>query len=720
MNWKHWITELRQVPQHAVANLLRGAANISPFERVAPHEFLMAVLPRSCRSSPRKLLGEPTSELNDAEYSDLPKYLDIGLATWLLDQRQAQLPPTRKLSAFAAQVCEALQWPLYFSLPQTREALLSNRAQWIKWLGALSLSAYRDPEYDYWQTLASQQTDDQFQFFWHSFVLEAGRTRSLRYLNLGLLALAKMPLSEDDSLRNLRLQVQALVGRYQLRKALGTVALEELAQALRGVMVRNPSLSTPHYQAFLTTLFLPLGDDKKESLLSLLGLVKTPSSAMQVSSKFNSYKLQPPGKAAETDQAIWAVSNSRSLAHAWQVIRPLLSAHEDFLRKSGDAYYFLRNLDRCVRALCKKYTLQDPEIQTRLYQWIHLALRIEPDDAVRWMLWELVLRKAGQPERAKWVLWEMTRRFPDDISCRVELARLLSDSNHFDDQAHALRLLQQALELDPSHLHAHSTLAQLAIRRNDWPSALNHAQQGLRIDPADGHSAVLLASAYARQNTSENLQFAIDGLRRFVTNNSGNLKAEDYLNALLRRQKTGVIRESSFENNEIANSENLSPETAPAWREFGESIQLWLASSLNADTPQLRAEDDFSVDRVLPLPQALLVSIGEGNWDADVLSQYDSSIQHEFPLETRLYRYLRTLRSTSVIASERDHAKDTLRKWLETEAQVAKQDDTTWVSYLYKRMKALDAPVEIALAVGTDWLKNLLDQYRSLPAPLFE
>jgi hypothetical protein len=183
MSWQRWADELRQAPRQAVADLLRGVADIGPFERVAAHEFLLAVLPRSSRNVSQPLLGEPASDATEND-ADLPSYLDTGLADWLLAQRQAPLPPARKLGAYAAQVCEALQWPLYFQLPQVRAALPSDRALWLSWLGSLTLSAYRDPEYDYWQVLASRQADDRLQFFWQSFVVEAGRLRSARYLNL--------------------------------------------------------------------------------------------------------------------------------------------------------------------------------------------------------------------------------------------------------------------------------------------------------------------------------------------------------------------------------------------------------------------------------------------------------------------------------------------------------------------------------------------------------
>lgn len=714
MSWQTWAEELRRTPQQAVANLLRGAASISPFERVTPHEFLLAVLPRSSRLVTRTLLGEPTTAAPKPDpAADLPAYLDAGLSAWLLAQRQAPLPAARKLGAYAAQVCEALQWPAYFALPLSRTALLAERARWLPWLGSLTLTAYRDPEYDYWQVLATQQSNDDLQFFWQSFVVEAGRTRSSRYSNLGLLALARLPLSEEDSLRNLRLQVQALVNRYQRRKGWGVPAQQELADALRSVMARNLSMGSANYQAFLRELLSPLGDDKVSSVLTLLGLGR---STPQETGRFNAtYRLSPPAQKPEADQAVQAVRQSNSLAQAWNAIRPLLAAHEDYLRKSGDPYSFVRALDICARALCKKYPLRDPEIQPRLFQWIHLALRMEVDNPRLWMLWELALRQADQPHRAQWVLWEMTRRFPDHLPCRVELARLLTESGAADDQAQAQRLLQQVLQLDPDHLHAHSTLAQLAIHRRDWPEALKHAQDGLKIEPNNEACALLLASAYARRSAPDDLQTAIDHLQRFVTRYPGNVRAENYLLELLQRQQQSEQgRYRSFEDDETVKTTNtpVIPEVDPAWLAFAELIRTWAAE------PQAsHSESSGLPERMLPLPQALQQAMTQQQWDADVLAHYDSAAQREFPLETRLWRYLQAQQAASS-ASERERAKQAVQAWIDAEVLNPTQDSPSWLPYLRQHWAALQPTADNVLANGAAWLKDLLDRYQPLPAPL--
>lgn len=708
MSWRQWAEALRQAPLQAVSDLLRGAADITPYERAAPHEFLLAVLPRTSRVVRGRLLGEPDGTAQETDH-DLPALLDAGLADWLLAQRQDPLPKGRKLSAYAAQVSEALQWPLYFDLPQSRAALLTDRALWLQWTARLSLSAFRDPEYDYWQVLASRQDDDALQFHWQNFVVEAGRTRSHRYLNLGLLALARLPLSADDSLRNLRLQIQALIQRYRRRKGWGTAALEELTDNLRGLLARNPSLSAADYRTLLRELLTPLGDNKTASVLGLLGLEEV---GQRTNSAYagTSYKIEPPGLSDRTNEAVQAVRHAGSLSEAWKAIVRLLTAHEDYLHKTGDAYYFVRNLDRCARAMCEKFFLRDPEIQARLFQWIHLALRLDAEDPRLWMLWELALRQADQPQRAQWVLWEMTRRFPDNLPCRVELARLLADSPDAANQAQAQRLLQQVLELNPKDLHAHSTQAQLAIRRQDWHAALRHAQEGLRIKPDDQPSALLLATAYARRSGPDDLTAAIDHLQRFVSRYPGNLNAEDYLGKLLNRQQRAVQgRLAPWEYEEAPAAPVAAPvESDAAWRAFAASIQTWITPDSTVAAPD---------DRLLPLPQALGQAVAQENWQADVLDTYDTATQREFPLETRLWRYLRALRSDAP-AAERERARQSVDTWIEGEIRTPSQDSPSWLSYLKQHWSSL-ATAEHALNSGGEWLRDLLNRYQPLPAPLY-
>lgn len=160
IGWKNWAGTLRQDPYQAVIDLLRGAADIFPFERLTPADFLLHVLPRSSfivqRAPP---LGEPLSAATeDAFTTDLSELLDRGLVTWFGAQAKVAHPPSEKLSAYAAQVCEAIDLLSYFVLPLTRATLLENQDQWLKWLAPLAISASRDPAQDYLKVLALSST----------------------------------------------------------------------------------------------------------------------------------------------------------------------------------------------------------------------------------------------------------------------------------------------------------------------------------------------------------------------------------------------------------------------------------------------------------------------------------------------------------------------------------------------------------------------------------
>jgi len=274
------------------------------------------------------------------------------------------------------------------------------------------------------------------------------------------------------------------------------------------------------------------------------------------------------------------------------------------------------------------------------------------------------------------------------------------------------------LMLDPDHLHAHSTVAQLAIRRRDWDQALDHARLGLRIDPSNEHSAVLLATARARRSGPGDLQTAIEDLQRFVTRNPGNTTAESYLGKLLRRQQAqGQPLANEKDEDAFDEVAAAQPDADPAWRAFADSARSWAASS---DAACLTASS-ADADRVLPLPQALRQAVALSRWDADVLDHYDAATAREFPLETRLWRYLQTLQSASsgeAARAEHARARQTVQAWLEAEKRDPGQDNPTWLPYLHTHWEAMNASPAAALTDGAEWLKDLLDRYQPLPAPL--
>ena len=66
----------------------------------------------------------------------------------------------------------------------------------------------------------------------------------------------------------------------------------------------------------------------------------------------------------------------------------------------------------------------------------------------------------------------------------------------------------------------------------------------------------------------------------------------------------------------------------------------------------------------------------------------------------------------------RDSAKQAVAQWLDPEARAPSQDSPSWLLYLRQHWAALLPATDGSLAAGASWLKDLLDRYQPLPAPL--
>ena len=262
------------------------------------------------------------------------------------------------------------------------------------------------------------------------------------------------------------------------------------------------------------------------------------------------------------------------------------------------------------------------------------------------------------------------------------------------------------------------------MRHHDWPAALRHAQDGLKADPSDESCAVLLASAYAHRHEPGDLLTAIEGLRRFVARYPGNLKSEDYLRTLLQRQKKAELGTLSTLEDEPNGQTTVAPqaETDAAWLAFAHSVRAWATPAAQAGTGSASSSDALYLsavheERVLPLPQALRRALALKQWDAEVPTTIDAAAQQEFPLETRLWRFLQAVQ-TGASAYERERAQQSLQAWLDTEKANSSTDDSSWPRYLDQRWAELQPANAEALLAGAAWLDELLTRHQPLPAPL--
>ena len=123
--------------------------------------------------------------------------------------------------------------------------------------------------------------------------------------------------------------------------------------------------------------------------------------------------------------------------------------------------------------------------------------------------------------------------------------------------------------------------------------------------------------------------------------------------------------------------------------------------------------------RLPSLPQALKHAIQQGNWDANLADAYDEVQVLEYPLETRLWKYLIAVQSPSVSTTERQKLAQSVQERVHVEAQSVAENGNMWKSYLETHWTELNNPtIDISVEKGKAWLIALLDRHRPLPAPL--
>ena len=565
-----WLDALLADPVQAVDDLLMSRVDIFPYERESLDVYLLAILPangRLVRSA--SLIKEPeltrTTPLDEGYDQRVTDAFDRGVSGWLQARRDAPLPAVLRLSAYAARVCVVLDWFTFFKLASARMALRQSSESWLAWLRRCIISPYRDPEFGYWQALSVDPPDDDLQFHWMQCVAEAGRTRSLRYLSLGLSALSRLPVYEEAPERNLQLQLRALVQRYERQKGAGPEAVESLIDGMTSIRVRNPR-SDGYYRFVLQNLLKPVSSNVRDTVVIRLKLNTDVATRAAESSAFR--WPEPPATAQDTQAVVDKIRSAPNLATAWPAVLRLLSAHEDYLRRTGDNYFFVRTLDRALRALVNRFELRDASIARRVFAFVQLGLSVDADNPVLWMLWEKCLGRAGYPERAQWVLWDMVRRFPDQKQCRVDLAQQLME---YDDERHrkeAEALLHEVLAMDAQNIHALTSLATLAVRQRRFGDAISHATNALAINPSNQPSVMLLAQA---MHYSGDTETAISRLDSFLQKYPANTNAEGYLAKLIWHRDSGQSWDETLQASKKEKS--VRSEADPTWRAFQAGVE---------------------------------------------------------------------------------------------------------------------------------------------------
>lgn len=471
-----WMDELDRSPETAVDDLLRGLADITPFERAGAADTLVTVFGALPAEDSRR------------------QALDEALAAWLAARRGEgpEVRCERGMSRYIEELIEALTAVSRLRLPGTADRLRASFASFRDWLTPLALGRGQDPALELWRIMALMQTDRRFLKDWYRLCEESGRSLHDGYFNVGLLGLRRLPAPDGSEDGRLKPEVIAGLFRWAARLPPGQAGRKTFQHRLTALNVLYPR--TPQRWR---ELLLPFRDIHAEAVFwdwiegagfKLGKPAKDRPGAVHLA-------LLPPK--SRSDDLLRRLTEEPS-APLLPEVEALIREHERYAEATGDAEILVRLATTFSRRL--RY-----QVPSQALSLARLAHRWQPSNPYTWTHWAAAFEALGEEDRAEVVYWETVRRFPENPVARVALSNLLARNRRkeeaeallretvarFGDNAPALTALAELLaETDrkeegearlrdvvirfPDHARARISLANLLAQegRNDEAEAI--------------------------------------------------------------------------------------------------------------------------------------------------------------------------------------------------------------------------------------------------------
>ncbi|HEX9734398.1 MAG TPA: hypothetical protein VGG06_20695, partial [Thermoanaerobaculia bacterium] len=222
-----WLDDFERDPAEAVDDLLRGVADVSPYERAGAADVLVTLF----------------GGLAERDRSRLA--LDDALGDWL-SARHGDGPTVRRehgMNRYVEELVQALTAVYRLRLIGTADRLRADFVSFQGWLHSLALGPGQDPALELWRIMALVQPDRRFLGDWYRLCEEAGHALSESYLTVGLLGLRRLPDSEGEEVEpggRLGPEVVAGLFRWAARLPQGPAGRKAFQRQLGALKVQYP------------------------------------------------------------------------------------------------------------------------------------------------------------------------------------------------------------------------------------------------------------------------------------------------------------------------------------------------------------------------------------------------------------------------------------------------------------------------------------------------
>lgn len=493
---ERWKESFRQNPEKAISDLFSGRAGLGSSLRRDLPEILFHAFP------------------DEAELATDREHLDTALLSWLNGMRTNYQREVARLDfgVYNKRLCDALRALQLLDLPRSIQHIREVQPAWLRWLAPLRIAPERDPALECWRLLSQRQEENANPAPW----LQLASDRRPEYLTVALVGLQRPTATKERQV----MMVAALFHHYALASNDASSNLANFNRhlaALRGRFPRGPA----HWQEVSDTALTALEDHPNSTAsIQLLQQIQAATQKKATSTHRSNSGINCPTK-AENDGVLYAIQDQRQdTADVTRRYLALVEAYLRFTLQTGDAYFFARTLLNHGKHLLNRQQLPAKAL-ARIGVLIEEALRWLPNDEYIWVFWADWFAYQGQAMPQQWVLREAVRLFPENETCRVELARLLirQGSSYWPE---AEQLLRAAAERNPDKEPCRVELARLLMRRGEtyWAEAEKLLREVAGNHPDNSHSRIELAKLLISTQRRED---GINLLDHFIAKNSGNV-----------------------------------------------------------------------------------------------------------------------------------------------------------------------------------------------------
>lgn len=551
-----WLNALKAAPEMEVRRLLTGSAEIHGYGDVEPANAAASIFAGLDYARPEV------------------KALETGLQAWFVNERAALARGTEEREDFVSQAIDAFEIISIVPLEALTLSLWRDYPQWYSWVENYDLAANADLRTALFRTLALTQArlpesmHERHIPFWLEIARRAGRDLPNGYIDLGLLGLKCLPLqsSEDGFLSNESLCVVALIEWIEGRAGMWSEFVR------RWLALRH---EYPHTAKHWADLFSAIVDRRGKEIPAE---VKEAWRLNVGAPKIRAHQRGPAPLAdlAEVDEFVDKLPR-QNIVEAVARARQLVRYREKIAREYGNTEFAVKTACRVGREFLRRGLGPMRRRGEVALELAMTSLRWEPRHAHSWGLWRDSLVALGRHDDAEIVAWESVRRFPDDpvnasvlssmllergsrrhaqalleqtvdrtndVVSKTMLAGLLMDPHGPVDYDEAERLLEEAMEDDPSDKYPPHMLALLFMRRSrkgDLENAERILRAYLPID--DPVTITMLAVVRLRSRSLEGWRDA-KALLEGAVERSHNTYASKMLSDMLLRSgsRTGLMR----------------------------------------------------------------------------------------------------------------------------------------------------------------------------------